>query len=177
MRLPVSGDRSSLPGEPEIMQIWLLRHAQAQAAASSGRDQDRRLTADGRAGCHTLQAWIRDYRGTLPGTVRVSPARRTVETAHTALQGLEMSAFEHEPRLWNASAGDLVELIERFDQGERPLLLIGHNPGLEDLVIWLCGTIPVPGMKPGTLAIIDIDPPLRPGCGRIAHFVQPRDAR
>lgn len=140
--------------------------------ASSGRDEDRRLTAAGRAACHRLQDWVRSYRGSLPGSILVSPARRTLDTAETALDRLGLPPLQIEAGLWNASAGDLVELIQPCREGSQPLLLVGHNPGLEDLVIWLCGGIPVPGMKPGTLAIIDIAPPLRPGCGRIQHFVQ-----
>lgn len=158
------------------MQIWLLRHARAEASASSGRDEDRRLTPDGRTACHALQAWFRNHPASLPGTILVSPARRTVETAQTAFERLDLAAFQDEPSLWNASVGDLVALIQRYESGSQPLLLVGHNPGLEDLVIWLCGSIPVPGMKPGTLAIIDLDPPLRPGSGRLEHFVQPRDS-
>ncbi len=158
------------------MEIWLLRHAQAEFASSSGRDEDRRLSAAGRATCHELQSWFRNYRQALPGTLLVSPARRTLETAETALDRLDLPAVRREPRLWNAGTGDLIRLIDGYSTEPLPLMLIAHNPGLEDLVIWLCGGIPVPGMKPGTLAVIDADPPLRPGCGRIRHFVQPREA-
>jgi len=158
------------------MQIWLLRHARAQASANSGRDEDRRLTPDGRATCHALQTWFRNHQATLPGTILVSPARRTVETARTAFDRLDLPAFQHEPTLWNAGVGDLLDLVQRYERSVQALLLVGHNPGLEDLVIWLCGSIPVPGMKPGTLAIVEFDPPLRPGSGRLEHFVQPRDS-
>lgn len=159
------------------MQLWLLRHAHAEASASSGRDQDRRLCAAGRAACHGLQDWIRNHQGALPGTILVSPARRAIETAETAMDRLGLPAPEIEPGLWNASAGELMALVQRSEARAQPLLLVGHNPGLEDLVVWLCGGIPVPGMKPGTLAIIDIDPPLGPGCGRTGHFFQPSESR
>ena len=158
------------------MQIWLLRHAHAQDCASSGRDEDRRLTAEGRADCHALQTWFRNYQAPLPGKVLVSPARRAVETAQTALERLDLPAFDQEAALWNATAGDLVEPIQQSGDRPTPLLPVGHNPGLEDLVRWLCSSVPLPGMKPGTLAIVEIDPPLRPSGGRLAHFVQPRDS-
>lgn len=158
------------------MQLWLLRHAQAEFASSSGRDEDRRLSPAGRATCHDLQSWFRNHRQALPGILLVSPARRTLETAETALDRLDLPAPKREPKLWSASAGDLVALIDGYSDQPLPLMLIAHNPGLEDLLKWLCGFIPVPGMKPGTLAVIDADPPLRPGCGRITHFVQPREA-
>ena len=156
------------------MQIWLLRHAQAEHSASSGRDEDRRLTPDGRTACHRLQDWLRDYRGALPQTILVSPARRTLETAETALDRVGLPTPKIERSLWNASSGELVDLIQRSGSLKQPLLLIGHNPGLEDLVIWLCGGIPLPGMKPGTLGIIDIEPPLRPGSGQLVDFFQPK---
>lgn len=158
------------------MQIWLLRHARAEDAAISGRDEDRRLCPGGRAACHKLQDWIRDFRGVLPGTLLVSPAMRTLQTAETALDRVGLPPVEVEAALWNATVGELLDLIQRFGDNPQPLCLVGHNPGLEDLVIWLCGGIPVPGMKPGTLAIIHIDPPLRPGCGRLEHFFQPSES-
>ncbi len=158
------------------MQLWLLRHAHAQTSAASGRDEDRRLSAEGRAACHALQSWIRNYRGPLPTTVLVSPAQRTMETARTALDRLDLPPMELEPSLWNASAGDLLALIEHCSQRPQPLLLLGHNPGLADLVNWLCGSIPSPGMQPGTLAIVEMELPPRPDCGRLEHFVQPSDS-
>lgn len=158
------------------MQIWLLRHAEAETAAASGHDQDRRLSPAGRTSCHDLQAWVRDHAGPWPGTILVSPARRALETAETALDRLNLPAIEVESSIWNASAGDLLALIERSETRPQPLLLVGHNPGLENLVVWLCDGIPLPGMKAGTLVIIKADQPLRPGCGRIEHFVQPSDS-
>ncbi|TVS13421.1 MAG: hypothetical protein EA419_01965 [Wenzhouxiangella sp.] len=159
------------------MNIWLLRHAAAQASASSGRDQDRRLSPAGRSVCHDLQAWIRNYRGAWPRTVLVSPAQRTVETARIVLDRLDIPQPEPAPELWLATAGDLVELITRSSRQPDPLLLIGHNPGLEDLVAWLCGKRLVPGMKPGTLAIVDASLPLHPGCGEIEACFQPSESR
>lgn len=155
------------------MKLWLLRHAAAQATAPSGRDEDRRLTPAGRSVCHDLHAWIRNYRGARPRTVLVSPAQRTTETARLVLDRLEMPQPEPASRLWLASAGDLVELITRSGPRPDPLLLIGHNPGLEDLVAWLCDRRLVPGMKPGTLVVVDASLPLHPGCGEIEVCFQP----
>lgn len=158
------------------MKLWLLRHASAEHRASSGRDEDRRLTASGRSSCHDLQAWIRNCDLPIPDRLLVSPAQRTLETARCALAHLDFPEAEIEPRLWNASVGDLVAMIDQAGENSDSVMLIAHNPGLEELVRWLGGNLPVVGMKAGTLVIIETRFPLAPGQGRAVNIFQASDS-
>jgi phosphohistidine phosphatase len=158
------------------MKIWLLRHADAEDRAPSGRDEDRRLTAKGRSDCHELHARIRDCGLELPSEVRVSPAQRAQETARTVLAHLPFPAPTSDPRLWNASVGDLVEIIDEAADQTRGLMLIAHNPGLEGVIRWLGGQLPAPGMKAGTLVVLEIDRPPAPGTARTAVVHQPKES-
>ncbi|MFP4207884.1 MAG: SixA phosphatase family protein [Wenzhouxiangella sp.] len=159
------------------MKIWLLRHASAEVRAPSGRDQDRRLTAAGRATCHELQAWIRDSGHPVPARVLVSPAQRTLETARTVLGHLDVPAPVIDDRLWNATVGDLVALLDQADEPADAIMLIAHNPGLEDLAGWLGGRLPVVGMKAGSLCILDTPRPLTPGQASTVACFQPSESR
>ncbi|MEE4638029.1 MAG: histidine phosphatase family protein [Wenzhouxiangella sp.] len=158
------------------MNIWLLRHASAEHRASSGRDEDRRLTAAGRSTCHDLQAWIRNCDQPKPTRLLVSPAQRTLETARHTFGHLNFPDGEIEPRLWNASVGDLVALIDEVGETSKSVMLIAHNPGLEGLVRWLGGKLPAVGMKAGTLVIMETSAPLQPGQGRALRIFQASDS-
>jgi phosphohistidine phosphatase len=167
---------SELIDEARPMKIWLLRHASAEERASSGRDEDRRLTATGRSTCHDLQAWIRNCDQPNPVRLLVSPAQRALETARHTFGHLMFPDGEIEPRLWNASVGDLVAVIDELGKESRSVMLIAHNPGLEGLVRWLGGKLPAVGMKPGTLVIMDTPVPLQPGQGRAIRIFQASDS-
>jgi len=54
-----------------------------------------------------------------------------------------------------ASSSDLIDQIQQARQSGE-LWLIGHNPGLEEVIHRLGCALPVPGLKPGTLVVIDL---------------------
>jgi phosphohistidine phosphatase SixA len=156
------------------MELWLLRHARARAAASGEDDRDRPLTDSGRATAHNLSDWIARKNLAVPTTVRVSPAARTRETARLVLDGLEAPEQGVEPDLWDALEEDLIGVLQKYAKADS-LMLVGHNPGFEWLAQWLTNQRPRLGVQPGTLIIIDAEMPPGPGCGRIVELVQPSD--
>ena len=153
------------------MDLWLLRHAKADTHAPSGRDQDRRLTPEGRSQCHGLHEWISQSGHHLPNDIRVSPALRAQETARTVLGHLPGSEPVDDPRLWEASVGELLSIIGEA-QPATGLMLIAHNPGLEGLARWLGCRLPAQGMKPCTLCIIELSLPPSPGQGNTVAVYQ-----
>lgn len=148
------------------MHLWLLRHARAEEATDVRADMDRRLSAEGRAQARRLGQELRP--GGIPADchVRVSPAVRARQTAAVVLADLNIDEPLVDRRIWEASTAELVEVArDGFEYGKR-VLIVGHNPGLESLVHWLCGRL-VP-MSPGTLVRIDLPHGLEPGTGRLA---------
>jgi len=156
------------------MELWLLRHARAKAAASGEKDYDRTLTQSGREAAGNLGDWIRASGLILPSTLCVSPSVRTRETARLALDGLEAPEHTVEPELWEALEEDLIGVLQKHQKSES-LMLVGHNPGFEWLVQWMTNQRPRLGIQPCTLAIIDADMPPAPGCGQIRKLIQPSD--
>lgn len=157
------------------MELWLLRHAQAEPDAASGHDRDRALSAAGQATCAALNRWLHQHLidHPLPATIGFSPATRTRQTIEQVTQGLSGVPIRQMEDLWAATTGDLVALITRLADHPQPLWLVGHNPGLADLVGWLAKPLPPPGMKPGTLVRLSVELPLHPGVGEILDVVQP----
>ncbi len=156
------------------MELWLLRHAKAEPFSDTARDQDRALALEGEATCQRLKTWLSGHIEThaKPRTIRFSPARRTQQTIEQVTAGLPLPAPKVLDALWAASPGDLVEIIKDLSDSPAPIWLVGHNPGLADLVPWLASPLPPPGMKPGTLVRLNVTLPLRAGAGEIIEVVQ-----
>lgn len=157
------------------MKLWLLRHAQAEPWNSAyPHDQDRPLTEQGRLDCQHLNRWLHDHPHLRAGTILVSPALRTQETAQIVLNGLDWKAGISSETLWAASRSSLERLITVNADHPSPLLLIGHNPGLSELLAWLTDSS-FGSMRPGTLVRLDLSLPLHAGSGEIEGSVQPSD--
>jgi len=132
-------------------QLWLLRHARAEAGDSMMEDADRPLSHAGRGQADRLGEWMYD-QGLRPGLIVSSPAVRARQTTELVCQRLEfdLNHVHYDPGLYLASRDDLPGLIEGMTVPHGPLMLVGHNPGLEELLGWLC-TEPLPRTQEGQL--------------------------
>jgi len=84
--------------------------------------------------------WLAD-NGLLPAYIACSPAVRTNETALLVCSGADISTdrIYHDKRLYLASLHELLSVMRDIPASPEPLMLIGHNPGLEDLLLYLAG--------------------------------------
>lgn len=109
----------------------LLRHAKTEQQASS--DRVRELTPHGRRDATAAGSWLRDH-DLVPDLVLVSPAARALATARLACERLpvepEIRVVEE---LYGASVGEALDVLTGVDDEVRRLLLVGHNPTMEDL--------------------------------------------
>ncbi len=131
-----------MSSDPRSRRLWLVRHAKAADPKPGQSDFERPLTRKGERQCGALAGWLRQRAGSAKIKALVSPAARAVETAERALGGWFEGHRVPEARIWNASAGELAELLE---ENTGDLLLVGHNPGLEQLQALLSGQLmPMP---------------------------------
>ncbi|WP_448579356.1 SixA phosphatase family protein [Thermaurantiacus sp.] len=165
--------------------LSLLRHAKSSWDDPVTRDIDRPLNERGRRAALRMGAYFRDQAISFDG-VLASPATRVVETVARVEEGLGRSLGALlDRRIYMASAVTLLELVQGYEDLAH-LLLVGHNPGLEDLALMLT---PADG-TPARLALeakfptaafitmvfaVDRLADIREGEGRIAHFIRPRD--
>jgi phosphohistidine phosphatase SixA len=151
-------------------ELILLRHAHAESAKAGGDDATRPLSARGITEAEDAGAWLREHQA-LPARVLCSPAQRARQTLERALG--EVGAML-EPRIYDATAGGLIALIdEHVDVGR--LLLVGHNPGFETVVALLTTgqSGDFRGMPPGGIAWIELAGAAEPGAGRLKAFWAP----
>jgi phosphohistidine phosphatase len=106
----------------------LIRHSKAEPARDD--DHSRRLAARGRADAEQVRRWLTE-RGVLPDRVVVSTAARTRETWELA--GVGSAVPEYDDRVYEASVRDLREVLEETASEVTTLVLVGHNPSIEQL--------------------------------------------
>jgi phosphohistidine phosphatase len=120
--------------------LLLLRHAKSSWEHAGPGDHDRPLAPRG----HRAVGKLRRHLAALdvaPDLVLCSTARRTVET----WQGIAPAFPEAVPveiaaELYGATAGELCERVRRSPAAAQCVLVVAHNPGLEDLALDLVAT-------------------------------------
>ena len=171
--------------------LGILRHAKSDWTDARLRDFDRPLNTRGRKGAVTMGRHIRDH-GQKWDRIISSPAARAAETVELAAQGSGRPtskgfAINWDRRIYLASSATLIDLVRGLDDRLEAVLLVGHNPGLEDLIFDL---VPDDGSSPlrdvveqkfptAAFAVLDLDiaqwGALEEGMGRLVHLMRPRD--
>lgn len=169
-----------------MKRLTLLRHAKSGWDDPVARDFDRPLNAKGRRAARAVGRHMRET-GLAFDHVIASPALRVLETLDGVSDGYgQVLRPALDRRVYLATAEGLLDVIHDAPPQAESLLIGGHNPGLEELVLLL-----VPdgaGQDRGavedkfptaSLAEIRFDAgdwaDLRPGSGTLTRFVRPRD--
>lgn len=119
--------------------LLLLRHAKSDWANDSLSDHDRPLNKRGKDDAPRMGRVLRS-EGLIPDAIVTSSAVRAASTAKIVAKaaGFE-GAVQQDPRLYHADPEAYLEVAAETDDGIECLLLVGHNPGLEELVEALAG--------------------------------------
>ena len=135
--------------------LLLLRHAKAENAAAGSSDINRALNERGKKEAQAIGTFIRKQNLTFE-LVLCSPAVRARETAELVLAAAEVTAnVRYDQRMYEASPRQLLEVISEVEEDKSAVLLVGHNPGMEELLRALTGT--GDPMATGTLAKIELN--------------------
>lgn len=139
--------------------LYLLRHAKAVPWGPGIDDFSRRLASRGRLHANALAAWAGENLSP-PQVVLCSPSARTVETLAPWLDTWPQleTLTEHPRSLYHASPGTLLDLLDRAFAGAGTVLMVGHNPGFEDLAFSLVPehhTRNIWKMATGTLGVFE----------------------
>ncbi|HEX5352985.1 MAG TPA: histidine phosphatase family protein [Rhodanobacteraceae bacterium] len=156
-------------------ELLLLRHAEAMAAGPDRRDIERPLSLRGERQAHSAGEWLAQQNAS-PDAVLCSPARRAQMTAESVAKSLQLPTTQFLPPIYQATPGELLTLIESHADGARQVLLVGHNPGLEQLLALLTEgrSADARGMSPATVAWIELpDDVPEPGRGRLHALWSP----
>lgn len=142
-----------------MKKLIILRHGMALGGPAKTGDRDRPLSHEGAESVAHQATWLKSS-GISPDTVIYSPARRTRETANIVLTVLGIEPAEQIlEELYLAPASTLLTALREMPENAERILVVGHNPGLEELVRWLdndSATQLRGGLPPASLVLFDI---------------------
>jgi phosphohistidine phosphatase len=150
--------------------LILLRHAKAEADAPSGDDFDRPLAPRGVRESRAMALQLATL-GLEPDVALVSPALRTRQTWEAVAEAIPGGEVRFDRNLYNADASALRRIAEQAGEGRGTLILVGHNPGLQELAARLIADGGGPAsllhrvrkhFPPAAAAVFDIDAHGRP---------------
>ncbi|MFJ7071176.1 SixA phosphatase family protein [Streptomyces sp. NPDC098781] len=125
-------------GAGPLRRLVVLRHAKS-AWPDGVADHERPLAPRGRRDAPVAGRMIADA-DCLPNLAVCSTAVRTRQTWElAAAQWGTPPPVRHDPRVYAADVPDLLEVAREASDEVGTLLLVGHNPGLEELVLALAG--------------------------------------
>ncbi len=167
--------------------LTVLRHAKSSWDDAVARDFDRPLNARGQRAAVTVGRHMRS-EGLSFDHVVASPAVRITETVEQVETGYGSAlAPAWDRRIYLASASTLMDVVHELPAGADSALLIGHNPGLEDLILMLVPDRAGDALRDSVeekfptaaLAVITFDTDdwgtIRSNTGTLVRFVRPRD--
>jgi len=167
-------------------ELMLLRHAKSDWGSDAASDFARPLAKRGKADAPRVGSWL--YReGLVPDYILSSPAERARQTAVKVCKSLEVRTqdIRWDEAIYEATVSELLAVLARCPAQARLVLLVGHNPGLEELARYLVGDDldePDNGKVLPTAAVARIEMPedwgqLEPGCGQLIGITRPKALR
>jgi phosphohistidine phosphatase len=119
-----------------------MRHAKSSWKEPDAGDFDRPLTPRGRKSARKMGQYLLQNQ-VQPDLMLVSPARRTEETARYVIKALSFPKDQLRLReeIYEADLQDLLALLAECAQAPACVMLLGHNPGLQELLQHLVGPL------------------------------------
>ena len=166
-----------------MKRLGLLRHAKSDMDDAALRDFDRGLNDRGRRGAALIGRYIAEL-GIGWDVVIASPATRVKRTLEAS--GLPVTP-RFDERAYLADAATLIELLRKVEGDPASVLLVGHNPGLHELLFRLVGPDHETALfaraaekfPTASFALLELGidrwAEIAPDCATLIHFTRPRD--
>lgn len=119
--------------------ILLLRHAKSSWKDATKSDFERPLNGRGLKAAPLIGRFLRRKK-IRPDLILSSPAERARQTTALVIEAAKLGGeLRYDERIYEASAARLLEIISQIEESVKVALLVGHNPGLEELLARLTG--------------------------------------
>jgi len=162
--------------------LIIMRHAKSDWDSAAPNDFDRPLARRGERDAPRVARWLQEQQ-LVPEHVISSPALRARETALRVVWELRLDEkhIDWADRIYEAEVRDLLEVLAGYREKTAITLLVGHNPGLEQLVRYLAqpATLPREDKLLPTAGIIVLELPddwrvLPRGKAQVVTHMRPR---
>ncbi len=161
--------------------LSILRHAKAEHAEEYPTDIERPLTPRGYKDARQIGDLLTDVEPSIDWIVS-SPAQRTRQTASAVTDALKFKrGILWQDAIYEADADTLLNVLAQVPDEMKHVLIIGHNPGMEELISGLVAgaparmgiTMPTSGLAHLTLEVFSWNQ-IRWGCGTLHSLVRPK---
>jgi phosphohistidine phosphatase len=158
--------------------LLLLRHAKSSWKNGGVKDFDRPLNQRGLKAAPQVGKLIRK-RKLKPDLVLSSPAERARQTAQLVLESAGLNVeLRYDERIYEASAARLLEIVSQIEDSADSAMLVGHNPGMEELSEVLTGD--GRHLSTAALACIELNvekwSKVRAGAGRLEWLAKSKES-
>ncbi|HEX8495261.1 MAG TPA: histidine phosphatase family protein [Pyrinomonadaceae bacterium] len=121
--------------------LFLLRHAKSSWKDASLPDFERPLNKRGRQAAPLIGKFMRKQK-VRPNLILCSPAERARQTIALVGEAANFKAeLRYDERIYEANIARLLSVISQIDEDAGRVLIVGHNPGLEELLEFLTGEV------------------------------------
>ena len=120
--------------------LYIMRHAKSDWSGPQISDFERPINKRGTRNAIRIGGWMNENNHT-PQKIISSPALRAKETIELVAEQISKFNLEdltYEDELYLAGFTQLIEFINTYKDKVQSLMLVGHNPGIENLVNYLC---------------------------------------
>jgi phosphohistidine phosphatase len=168
-----------------MLSLALLRHAKSSWDATDIDDFDRPLNDRGRSAAPLMGAALEELHF-VPDLILCSSAKRTRETLALIEPSVKNVPVTFDDQLYLTSQETLYGRLKDVPVGAKKVLMIGHNPGMHGLALFLTGTGDAKSISrledkfpTAALAVFSFEQTfwrdLLPAAGRLEAFITPRD--
>lgn len=171
-----------------MKRLTLLRHAKSGWDDPAARDFDRAINDRGKRAAQLMGEHARNKAFKFDRII-ASPAVRVVDTLDVfqAAMGNENLEPKWDRRIYLASSATLMDVLRDTPDSSSDVLMVGHNPGLEDLILELVPdvkdetlrAIPEEKFPTSALAVMELNidswSDLDARIAHLTHVVRPRD--
>ncbi len=120
--------------------LVLIRHSEAEESSEDLSDFKRTLTNSGKKDAAKTAAVLLKQK-ILPQVIVSSPALRALATAHIFTEALSLGDVETDSEIYEANVNTLLRVISQLDNQFDTIALVGHNPGISNLLYFMTGKI------------------------------------
>lgn len=169
-----------------MKKLLVLRHGKSSWDDPDIPDQERPLTERGRQAARRMSKYLKDKR-LEPSLVMCTSALRARQTLELLTPAFPKGAtINIEPRLYSASGDELITRLRRVSQAAPAVLMVGHNPAMQELVLTLASeNAKLDSIRKkfptAALAVLDAEidewKDLRPSGATLVDFVTPKGLR